>query len=143
MKRCASETPRAPGFGRVSALHPKARLGKVRGDEGRDAMDGMTARTPVLGAICAALLLGACSGGSGTVGRACVAGGRDAATPRLCACIQSVADRTLSASDQSRAADFFDDPQLAQDTRQSDDPGLEAFWLRYRAFADSARATCG
>jgi len=68
---------------------------------------------------------------------------RRAATPALCSCVQQVANQSLSGRDQARAAVFFEEPQLAQDTRQSDRAGDEAFWLRYRAFSDRARETCG
>lgn len=89
--------------------------------------------------------LGACGGGrvSGEVGRACVAGGRGAASPALCSCVQGVADQVLNASEQRRAAAFFDDPDLAQRARTSDGAQDEAFWARYRAFADRAAAICG
>jgi hypothetical protein len=89
--------------------------------------------------------LGACGGGrvSGEVGRACVAAGRSAASPQLCSCVQGVADQTLSASEQRLAAQFFEDPDLAQRTRTSNDPRTERFWERYRAFADYAAAVCG
>lgn len=89
--------------------------------------------------------LAACSGGrgvSGPVGSACLGGGRGAATPVLCSCVQGVADQTLSASDQRRAATFFDDPDKAQETRAADDSASEAFWARYRAFADAAERVC-
>jgi phytoene dehydrogenase-like protein len=97
--------------------------------------------------LCLALgalwVLGGCGGGvSGEIGQACMAGGRNAANPRLCSCIQSVANQSLSGSDQRRAARLFSDPQEAQDTRASNRPGDEAFWQRYRAFASRAEATC-
>ncbi len=90
-------------------------------------------------------LLAACGGGgvSGDIGQACMAAGREAATPSLCSCIQRVADQTLNGSDQSRAAKFFEDPQLAQETRTSDRPRDDLFWDRYRAFANQAEAVCG
>lgn len=86
--------------------------------------------------------LGGCGGASGTMGRACLAGGRDAASARLCTCVQGVADQSLARADQARAAAFFGDPQAAQEVRQSNRPGDEAFWDRYRAFADRAEAAC-
>jgi hypothetical protein len=86
----------------------------------------------------------ACSGGvNGKVAKACVEADRSAASTRLCSCVQQVANQSLSASDQSLAVKFFEDPQLAQDTRQSDNRSSEAFWQRYRAFANSARRQCG
>jgi hypothetical protein len=94
------------------------------------------------------LALAACGGGgggrvSGEVGQACIRADREAATPTLCSCIQAAANETLSASDQRRAAGFFADPQEAQDTRQSDRAGDEAFWDRYQAFVQRARSRCG
>ncbi len=79
---------------------------------------------------------------SGTVGEACASSSRSAANPALCSCVQGAADRTLSRSDQRRAAEFFSDPQQAQDTRQSDRPSDEAFWLRYRDFLETAETLC-
>ncbi|MGV6839305.1 MAG: arginine transporter, partial [Planktomarina sp.] len=67
---------------------------------------------------------------TGPIYGACMNAGRSAASSRLCGCVQSVADRTLSTSDQSRAVSFFRDPQKAQDAR-----GGSAFWTRYKAFS--------
>ncbi len=96
-------------------------------------------------AILALGALAACGGGalSGDIGRACMSAGREAASPALCTCIQQVANQSLSSSDQGRAAAFFDNPDKAQQTRQSDAPRDEDFWDRYRAFADRAEAVCG
>ncbi|SMY08791.1 arginine transporter [Flavimaricola marinus] len=90
-------------------------------------------------------LLAACGGASvsGPIGNACMDSGRSAAGPILCACVQGVADQTLSSADQRRAATFFEDPDKAQETRTSDNASSEAFWDRYRAFSDSARQICG
>jgi hypothetical protein len=89
-------------------------------------------------------VLGGCGGGvSGEIGRACVTSGRDAANPQLCSCIQGVANQSLSAADQRRAARFFGDPDRAQDVRLSDTARDDAFWERWRAFADRAEAICG
>lgn len=95
-------------------------------------------------ATVAVFTLTSCGGGrvSGDIGRACMDAGRAAAKPALCSCIQQVANQSLSASDQRRAADFFSDPQKAQDTRTSSNASTEAFWLRYRAFSDRASASC-
>ena len=88
----------------------------------------------------------ACSGGSrgatGDISQACLAANRNAATPALCSCVQQVANQSLSNSEQSRAAAFFSEPQLAQDTRQSNRSSDERFWLRYRAFSDLAAQIC-
>ena len=90
--------------------------------------------------------MAACGGGgrvvSGDISEACIAADRRAASPALCSCIQQVANQSLSGSDQARAATFFADPQLAQDTRQSDRASDERFWDRYRAFTDLAEQIC-
>ncbi|WP_235923980.1 arginine transporter [Pseudoroseicyclus tamaricis] len=80
---------------------------------------------------------------TGEVSEACMAGGRSAANPALCSCVQQVANQTLSGSDRRRAATFFEDPHLAQEARTADTPAMEAFWTRYRAFADTAERVCG
>ena len=79
---------------------------------------------------------------TGPIYDGCLAADRRAASQQLCGCIQAVADADLSPRDQSRAAAFFGNPQLAQDTRQADSPITEAFWQRYRAYADRAEAIC-
>ena len=88
----------------------------------------------------------ACGGGSrgatGDISRACLEADRRAASPALCSCIQQVANQSLSSRDQARAVTFFEDPQLAQDTRQSDNRGDERFWDRYRDFTDLASEIC-
>jgi hypothetical protein len=95
--------------------------------------------------LAAAVVLAACGGrgASGTIGSACMSGGRDAANPRLCSCVQQVADQSLTAAEQRRAAAFFADPHEAQETRQSDRASDENFWQRYRAFATRAENICG
>lgn len=79
---------------------------------------------------------------TGPVYNACMTSGRSAASPTTCGCVQATADSTLSSSDQRRAVKFFKDPHMAQETRQSDNPMLEAFWLRYKDFATRAEQTC-
>lgn len=80
---------------------------------------------------------------TGPVKSACEQAGRAAASDRLCGCIQAVANATIpSRGDQTRAARFFDDPNEAQVIRQSNRPGDEAYWRRYRAFVDAAETTC-
>ena len=94
--------------------------------------------------LAAMAVLAACGGGgvSGTVGEACIDADRRNASPALCSCVQQVANQTLSSRDQARAAAFFAEPQLAQDTRQSDRRSDEAFWDRYKIFSDAARRQC-
>jgi hypothetical protein len=92
----------------------------------------------------AGLTLAGCGGGvSGEIGRACIGSDRDSASPTLCSCIQRVANQSLSPADQNRAADFFGNPDRAEEVKKSDTSRDDAFWERYRAFADRAEATCG
>lgn len=79
---------------------------------------------------------------SGPISSACIGAGRKAANRRLCGCVQSVANRKLTNSDQKLATTFFANPHRAQEVRQSDNPRNEAFWKRYKAFASSAEQTC-
>lgn len=106
---------------------------------------------PIVLVLCSALA--ACGGrpepvrtiaisASGPIRAACLAGGRRAADPALCGCIQAVADQTLSGGEQRAAVAFFDEPHLTQELRQSDDPNDEAFWLRWKAFGAQATETC-
>ena len=97
--------------------------------------------------LCVALgalwMLGGCGGGvSGEVGQACMSAGRNAANPTICSCIQGVANQSLSAPDQRRAARLFSDPDEVQNVRSSNGVGDETFWERYRAFAARAEAIC-
>lgn len=88
----------------------------------------------------------ACGGGSrgatGEISQACLAADRRAASPALCSCVQQVANQSLSGAERARAATFFAEPQLAQDTRQSDRRGDERFWTRYKAFTELATQIC-
>ena len=65
-----------------------------------------------------------------------------AGSVQLCACIQAAADQTLTPRDQRLAAEFFSDPDMAQEIRQSDRRSHEVFWKRYRAFGETAEAYC-
>lgn len=90
--------------------------------------------------------IAACGGGgrgaTGDISEACLAADRRAASPALCSCVQQVANQSLSGADRSRAAAFFADPQLAQNTRQSDRASDERFWQRYKAFTELATQIC-
>jgi hypothetical protein len=80
---------------------------------------------------------------SGVIERACLTADRSAASPRLCGCIQSVADQTLRNGEQRKAARFFSDPHEAQEVRQSSRQSDRRFWDRYRAFGAAAEPYCG
>ena len=73
---------------------------------------------------------------------ACLQSAREAVSYQLCGCIQSAADITLTRRDQRQAAKFFDDPQRAQDVRQSDRSTHESFWQKYKRFGETAEAYC-
>lgn len=95
--------------------------------------------------VTAFMLLAACGGSpavTGDISQACMAANRSAASPALCSCVQQVANQSLSSGDQARAASFFANPQLAQDTRQSSSFADERFWGRYRAFSDLSSEIC-
>ena len=78
---------------------------------------------------------------SGKIERACNNSERNASRS-LCKCIQRVANNELTRSDQKRAAKFFKDPHLAQETRQSDSETKEKFWKRYKEFGKLAATSC-
>ncbi|WP_294929979.1 hypothetical protein [uncultured Paracoccus sp.] len=90
----------------------------------------------------AAVVLTAPLAMAGPIDSACVRSDRGARNAQLCGCIQQVADRTLSRSDQRRAASFFRDPHQAQEVRMSKSNADNAFWARYRNFATTAEAYC-
>ncbi|MCL3880947.1 hypothetical protein [Marivita sp. GX14005] len=110
----------------------------------------------IFAALMMAALLAACGGGrvdridsgvvtrlsSGPISRACNASDRKARNPRLCGCIQWVADQTLSGSDQRRSAKFFRDPQRAHDVWMSKSSSDDAFWDRYKRFSGSSERYC-
>ena len=79
---------------------------------------------------------------SGPISSACQRSDRKAANSRLCGCIQAVADRRLSGTDQRLAAKFFRDPHQAQEVKMSKTARDDAFWDRYSAFAQDAEQIC-
>jgi len=79
---------------------------------------------------------------SGAMANACLDADRSAANARLCSCIQDVANRNLSGSDERRIVAFFDDPEKAQATKLSQTRANDAFWDRYRAFTRAAENSC-
>jgi hypothetical protein len=79
---------------------------------------------------------------AGPIETACNRSDRQAANRALCRCIDDVADRMLTRSEQRRAARFFRDPDEAQRVRASRDRDDNEFWDRYRAWGDSAEAMC-
>ncbi|MFD1883774.1 hypothetical protein [Paracoccus pacificus] len=79
---------------------------------------------------------------AGPIDSACLRSNRTQANAPLCGCIQQVADMTLSRSDQRRAAGFFKEPHKAQEVRMSKSNADNAFWARYKNFANTAEAYC-
>ena len=79
---------------------------------------------------------------TGPVSRACLASDRKERSSRLCGCIQTVADGSLSGSDQRKTARFFRDPQQAQDVKMSKASSDDAFWERYKVFAARSEQLC-
>ncbi|MDJ0821918.1 MAG: hypothetical protein QNJ09_08945 [Paracoccaceae bacterium] len=105
--------------------------------------------------VIAALVLAACgrggdrarSGGgvsfaSGPIASACLRSDRKAANRQVCRCIQSVADRELRGGDQRLAVRFYGDPHRAQEVKMSKRPSDDAFWDRYKRYAEVAERTC-
>ncbi len=106
-----------------------------------------------------AMLLAGCGGGgdryrggsgpsggvpmaSGPLNQACLASDRKARSRALCGCIQAAANQTLNGAQQRRAVVFYNNPQLAQDVRQSDSTIDERFWAAYRAYGERAERLC-
>ncbi|KMK68291.1 hypothetical protein [Puniceibacterium sp. IMCC21224] len=79
---------------------------------------------------------------SGPISKACLASDRKARNSQLCGCIQTVANRELSRSDQKMAVSFYKDPHKAQEVRQSDRGSHELFWKRYKSYSTQAEASC-
>lgn len=78
----------------------------------------------------------------GTIERGCLGSDRPAAGRALCACLQQVADATLSAAYQRRGAGFFADPHKSQIVKASDRPADAAFWAQWERFAETAVQHC-
>lgn len=79
---------------------------------------------------------------NGVIKRACVASDRAAATPKLCSCIQRVANDALSRSDRRTVAKWFADPHMAQELKMSQTDRDDALWERYQAFGQLVQAVC-
>ena len=79
---------------------------------------------------------------SGPILSACMQAGRSGATRQSCGCVQAVANKTLSDSDQRLGASFFSNPHRAQEIRQSPNAVHSAFWKRWSAFGDQAAKQC-
>jgi hypothetical protein len=112
-------------------------------------------------AAVSAMALGACSGNgtrysssnavrssptvmlaTGPIYTACIQSDRRQASRARCGCVQAVANQSLLPTDQRRGASFFGDPHTAQEVRTSDRAIDERFWLRWKAYGDSAAQIC-
>ncbi|WP_461427962.1 hypothetical protein [Gymnodinialimonas sp.] len=82
------------------------------------------------------------SANANPIQRACMASDRDASRA-LCSCIGDAAGDTLTRSQMREGARWFDDPQRAQDTRQSDRASDEEMWAAWRTFSSLAQQRCG
>lgn len=60
----------------------------------------------------------------------------------LCNCIGRVADAKLSRTEQRTVAKWFNDPDQAQNVRQSDRVSDNRLWKRYKAFGETAAQLC-
>ena len=97
----------------------------------------------VLAALAAPLTpLPAAQASANVVQRACLQSDRAQATRSRCTCIGRVADQVLTRSDQRKGAKLFRDPHQAQEIRQSSNRSNEEFWLRWKAFGQTAQAVC-
>lgn len=93
-------------------------------------------------AVVAMVTLAPVAAFAGPIETACNRSERQQANRQLCRCIDAAADRTLTRSEQRRAARFFSDPDEAQEVRMSPTPEDNAFWARYRAFGELAEQMC-
>ena len=80
---------------------------------------------------------------NGPLNQACMSSDRKARSRSLCGCIQAVADKTLSGSQQRLAVSFYNDPHKAQEIRQSDRVAHEEFWQDYKNYGETAKRVCG
>lgn len=79
---------------------------------------------------------------TGPIFSACMQAGRKQSSRERCGCVQAVANQSLQTDDQRRGAGFFKDPHQAQVVRTSDRAIDERFWLRWKAFGDTAARIC-
>lgn len=93
-------------------------------------------------ALAALVALAPVAAFAGPIETACNRSDRPNANRQLCRCIDAAADRTLTRSEQRRAARFFQNPDEAQEVRMSSSRADNEFWARYRAFGDLAEQLC-
>lgn len=139
------------------AYWAKGKTGSPRGKPHRSAAKAVT-MVRLCVALVALLGLVACGGSrspraqafdqvqfaSGPIQKACQAQGRKQASRARCGCVQAVANRELSASDQRRGAKYFKDPHALQQVRQNQDSnaGNKRFWAVWKAYGQRAAQVC-
>lgn len=96
---------------------------------------------PVL-ALAVAGMLAPLTAAANPIERACLQSGRSGTSGALCSCIGAAADRTLTNRQMRDGARFFQDPQRAQDVRQSDRRSDADLWRAWRNFGETAEAMC-
>lgn len=79
---------------------------------------------------------------AGPVETACLASARASGNQSLCGCVQKVANITLSGSDQRLVAQFFLNPDKAEQVRMQSTASANAFWGRYTQFGAQAQMAC-
>lgn len=93
-------------------------------------------------ALAGMVLVGPQAALAGPIENACLSSDRAQATRAMCRCIDSVAQSSLTRSEQRRAASFFSDPDRAQQVRMSKSDRDNEFWARYRQFGATAEQYC-
>ena len=79
---------------------------------------------------------------AGSVQQACLSAGSSEANYRVCRCIQSAADVTLSVKDRSLAAEIIRNPDNVTGIKSSKRRNHARFMERYSQFGELARAFC-
>ena len=79
---------------------------------------------------------------AGSVQQAYLSAGPSKANYRVCRCIQSAADATLSVKDQSLAAEIIRNPDNVTEIKSSKRRSHVGFIERYSQFGELARAFC-
>ena len=96
-----------------------------------------------LAGACAALFIfSAHTAFAGSVQQACLNAGSSKVNYRVCRCIQSAADATLSVKDQSLAAAIIRNPDNVTEIKSSKRRNHARFMERYSQFGELARAFC-
>ena len=96
-----------------------------------------------LAGACAALFIfSAHNAFAGSVQQACLSAGSSKANYRVCRCIQSAADATLSVKDQSLAAAIIRNPENVTEIKSSKRRNHARFMEWYAQFGEPARAFC-